>query len=185
MDDAADPVLRFRRRRPVDRRRRRARCCRTRRSSMPPIRRAFPMARASEAEIAARVPALLGRLAERYRPRLIVIACNTASTIALPRGARRARPADRRHGARDQARRRAQRDADDRRARHRGDGAPAPMSTISRRGSPPTARCCATARRRWSSWPRRSCAARATDPARYRRGAGRAVRPAGRRARST
>jgi glutamate racemase len=27
---------------------------------------------------------LLGRLAERYRPRLIVIACNTASTIALP-----------------------------------------------------------------------------------------------------
>jgi glutamate racemase len=34
-------------------------------------------------EIAARVPALLGRLAERYDPRLIVIACNTASTIAL------------------------------------------------------------------------------------------------------
>jgi glutamate racemase len=29
------------------------------------------------------VPALLGRLAERYRPQLIVIACNTASTIAL------------------------------------------------------------------------------------------------------
>jgi hypothetical protein len=37
-----------------------------------------------EAEIAGRVPALLGRLAERYAPRLIVIACNTASTIALP-----------------------------------------------------------------------------------------------------
>src|SRR3569623_1859711 len=37
----------------------------------------------SEGEIAARVPALLGRLAERYDPRLIVIACNTASTIAL------------------------------------------------------------------------------------------------------
>jgi len=35
------------------------------------------------AEIAARVPALLGRLAERFDPRLIVIACNTASTIAL------------------------------------------------------------------------------------------------------
>jgi glutamate racemase len=29
------------------------------------------------------VPALLGRLAERYDPRLLVIACNTASTIAL------------------------------------------------------------------------------------------------------
>lgn len=43
----------------------------------------FPYGTRSEAEIAARVPALLGRLAERYRPRLIVIACNTASTIAL------------------------------------------------------------------------------------------------------
>lgn len=44
----------------------------------------FPYGTKSEGEIAARVPALLGRLAERYRPRLIVIACNTASTIALP-----------------------------------------------------------------------------------------------------
>jgi len=43
----------------------------------------FPYGTKSEAEIGARVPALLGRLAERYRPRLIVIACNTASTIAL------------------------------------------------------------------------------------------------------
>jgi glutamate racemase len=43
----------------------------------------FPYGTRSEADIAARVPALLGRLAERYRPRLIVIACNTASTIAL------------------------------------------------------------------------------------------------------
>ena len=43
----------------------------------------FPYGTRSEEEIAARVPALLGRLAERYRPRLIVIACNTASTIAL------------------------------------------------------------------------------------------------------
>lgn len=43
----------------------------------------FPYGGKTEAEIAARVPALLGRLTERYRPRLIVIACNTASTIAL------------------------------------------------------------------------------------------------------
>lgn len=43
----------------------------------------FPYGTKSEREIAVRVPALLGRLAERYRPRLIVIACNTASTIAL------------------------------------------------------------------------------------------------------
>jgi glutamate racemase len=44
----------------------------------------FPYGTKSESEIAARVPALLGRLVERYRPRLVVIACNTASTIALP-----------------------------------------------------------------------------------------------------
>lgn len=43
----------------------------------------YPYGTKSEAEIAARVPALLGRLAERVHPRLIVIACNTASTIAL------------------------------------------------------------------------------------------------------
>lgn len=43
----------------------------------------FPYGTRAEAEIAGRVPALLGRLAERYRPRVIVIACNTASTIAL------------------------------------------------------------------------------------------------------
>ncbi|WP_066776583.1 glutamate racemase [Sphingomonas sp. CCH5-D11] len=43
----------------------------------------FPYGIKDEAEIAGRVPALLGRLAERYSPRLIVIACNTASTIAL------------------------------------------------------------------------------------------------------
>ncbi|MBO9377717.1 glutamate racemase [Sphingomonas histidinilytica] len=43
----------------------------------------FPYGIRTEAEIAARVPALLGRLVERYRPRLVVIACNTASTIAL------------------------------------------------------------------------------------------------------
>ena len=43
----------------------------------------FPYGGRSEAEIASRVPALLGRLVERYQPRLVVIACNTASTIAL------------------------------------------------------------------------------------------------------
>ena len=50
---------------------------------MPPTAPAFPTAPRAPAEIAARVPALLGRLAERYDPALIVIACNTASTIAL------------------------------------------------------------------------------------------------------
>lgn len=46
-------------------------------------RAGYPYGTKTEAEIAARVPALLGRLVERYRPRLAVIACNTASTIAL------------------------------------------------------------------------------------------------------
>lgn len=43
----------------------------------------YPYGTKSSAEIEARVPALLGRLAERFDPELIVIACNTASTIAL------------------------------------------------------------------------------------------------------
>ena len=43
----------------------------------------FPYGKRTEAEIAERVPALLARLVERFRPRLAVIACNTASTIAL------------------------------------------------------------------------------------------------------
>lgn len=43
----------------------------------------LPYGNKSEAEIAARVPALLGRLVERFKPRLVTIACNTASTIAL------------------------------------------------------------------------------------------------------
>lgn len=43
----------------------------------------FPYGKRSETEIASRIPALLGRLVERFHPRLAVIACNTASTIAL------------------------------------------------------------------------------------------------------
>jgi glutamate racemase len=43
----------------------------------------LPYGTKTEAEISARVPALLGRLVERFRPRLVTIACNTACTIAL------------------------------------------------------------------------------------------------------
>jgi glutamate racemase len=43
----------------------------------------YPYGTRRASEIEARVPALLGRLAERLDPGLIVIACNTASTIAL------------------------------------------------------------------------------------------------------
>ncbi len=44
---------------------------------------ALPYGDKSEAQIAARVAGLLGRMTERFAPRLVCIACNTASTIAL------------------------------------------------------------------------------------------------------
>ena len=43
----------------------------------------FPYGTKSEREIAERVPALIGDLVARFDPRLVVIACNTASTVAL------------------------------------------------------------------------------------------------------
>lgn len=43
----------------------------------------LPYGTKTEAEVAARVCGLLGRMSERFSPRLICIACNTASTIAL------------------------------------------------------------------------------------------------------
>lgn len=43
----------------------------------------LPYGTKTEAQIAARVSGLLGRLTERLAPRLVCIACNTASTIAL------------------------------------------------------------------------------------------------------
>ncbi len=43
----------------------------------------LPYGEKTEAQIAARVSGLLGRMTERFQPRLACIACNTASTIAL------------------------------------------------------------------------------------------------------
>jgi glutamate racemase len=43
----------------------------------------YPYGTKTSRQIETRVPALLGRIAERFDPELIVIACNTASTIAL------------------------------------------------------------------------------------------------------
>ena len=84
-------------------------------------------------------------------------------------GARRAQPADRRHRPRDQAGGRACR-----RPARSACSAPtppscSPMSTGSRRSSPPTAWSFATARPSWSISPRRSCAARPTAPEAYAR----------------
>ena len=43
----------------------------------------LPYGAKTEAQVAARVAGLLGRMTERFAPRLVCIACNTASTIAL------------------------------------------------------------------------------------------------------
>ncbi len=43
----------------------------------------LPYGSKTEAQVAARVSGLLGRMTERFHPRLVCIACNTASTIAL------------------------------------------------------------------------------------------------------
>ncbi|MEZ6022362.1 MAG: aspartate/glutamate racemase family protein [Hyphomonadaceae bacterium] len=43
----------------------------------------LPYGLKSDAELCGRVPALLSRLAAQWRPDIVVIACNTASTIAL------------------------------------------------------------------------------------------------------
>src|SRR5207249_3106078 len=44
----------------------------------------FPYGGRGEAELVARVGALMGELIETHRPDLIVIACNAASTLVLP-----------------------------------------------------------------------------------------------------
>jgi len=43
----------------------------------------LPYGTKTEPQVAARVAGLLGRMSERFAPRLVCIACNTASTIAL------------------------------------------------------------------------------------------------------
>ena len=45
---------------------------------------AFPYGRLDDQALVARVAAVMERLIERIRPSLVVIACNTASTLALP-----------------------------------------------------------------------------------------------------
>src|SRR5262249_24226515 len=45
----------------------------------------FPYSGRGEAELNARVVALMGELIAAHRPDLLVIACNTASTLVLPR----------------------------------------------------------------------------------------------------
>ena len=46
---------------------------------------AFPYGRLSESELIARVETAIARVAAKVKPDIVVIACNTASTLALPR----------------------------------------------------------------------------------------------------
>ncbi len=50
---------------------------------------AFPYGAMEKEALVARVTGLLGDMIDRYRPDIVVIACNTASTIALPELRRR------------------------------------------------------------------------------------------------
>jgi hypothetical protein len=89
------PVLRFRGRRAVCARtdaKAAAKCadCLCRRQRRLPLRQTE-----RSGSCGSEVPALLGRLVEEFRPRLVVIACNTASTIALDHARAGARSAHR------------------------------------------------------------------------------------------
>ncbi|MCQ8780459.1 glutamate racemase, partial [Escherichia coli] len=46
---------------------------------------AFPYGRLSESQLVARVLTVMERLIALHSPDLVVIACNTASTVVLPR----------------------------------------------------------------------------------------------------
>ena len=65
---------------------------------------AFPYGRLSEAALVARVETVMARLIGEAEPDIVVIACSTASTLALAAAeGRLSAPAVRRHRAGDQA----------------------------------------------------------------------------------
>ncbi len=119
----------------------------------------LPYGAKNEAEVAARVAGLLGRMAERYQPRLICIACNTASHHRAGHGARGAGNADRRHRSGDQARRAMTKTGVIRAARHRGDDPPSLCRRPRARLTPRARSCCATAPRPRGAGRDASCAA--------------------------
>ena len=82
---------------------------------------AFPYGDLEEPALVARVVDLMGELIAAHRPDLVVIPCNTASTIVLP-DLRKNFAAVRRHRAGDQAGLRGVGDPAGVGARHRGDG---------------------------------------------------------------
>ena len=63
----------------------------------------FPYGRQDEAKLVARVLDVMEQLIAAHRPDLVVIACNTASTLVLPHAPREIQGSVRRHGPGDQA----------------------------------------------------------------------------------
>ena len=88
--------------------------------SMSPTTRSFPMAITARSEIIARVVPLIGELIAAHAPDLVVIACNTASTLVMSHLREAYRCAVRRHRARDQAGLRQLKDQARVGARHQG-----------------------------------------------------------------
>ncbi len=136
----------------------------------------FPYGTKTEAEIAARVPALLGRLAERFDPRADRHRVQHRLDHRARRGARRRwicrSSAPCRRSSPPPHCRKIPRD---RRARHRGDRPPALCRSARGGVRQLIARSSAMARRSWSTSPKRSCAENHADPAAYRRMLGRHV----------
>ena len=104
----------------------------------------FPYGALPERALISRVVMLIDELIAAHRPDIVVIACNTASTLALPALRQKFSSAVRRHRAGDQAGLRRVGDAARLRARHRGDG----RARIYPRAHPRLRP--ATARSRWS-----------------------------------
>jgi hypothetical protein len=82
----------------------------------------FPYGAHEEPTLIGRVVPLIGSLIDEHTPDLVVIACNTASTIVLPHLRERYRVSLRRHGPGDQAGVRGLQEQAGLGARHAGDG---------------------------------------------------------------
>ena len=82
----------------------------------------FPYGRQDEAKLVARVLDVMEQLIAAHRPDLVVVACNTASTLVLAAAPRKIQGSVRRHGAGDQAGMLILEQQARVGARHRGDG---------------------------------------------------------------
>ena len=123
----------------------------------------FPYGSWKEPDLVARVMGVMEALIADHAPDMVVIACNTASTLVLPH-LRDALAADslRRHGAGDQAGGGALAHAADFGARHAGNGRARLYAKSHRPIRRPLPRDARRLARRWRAWPRPECMAAAS-----------------------